>query len=101
MQALSFVNIHGQPVSLVAPKKAKPKAREREARHDGWLATGISPETLANKPVDMDLLAFVRNAKRSKIRVSPYFSASAAREACVLAERAGWHDCRAHEKKVD
>lgn len=103
----SFVNIHGQAID-VTPVKSKRVAKPKEAHHDGWLATGVSPEAVAEARLyaardkkDFDLQSFLRNAKRQKIRTKPYFSASAAKEACELAEKAGWHACYSTEKKVD
>jgi hypothetical protein len=104
---LSFVNIHGQVVD-VTPVKTKREPKTKEAHHDGWLATGVSPQAVAEGQrltigfgKEFDLQAFLRNAKREKIRTKPYFSASAAKDACELAEKAGWHACYPQEKKVD
>ena len=104
---LSFVNVHGQVVD-VTPVKAKRATKAKEAHHDGWLATGISPgaierakELATRTDKEFNLQFFLRTAKREKIRTKPYFSAAAAREACELAQKAGWHACYTTEKKVD
>lgn len=107
MTALLFVNFLGETVDTtkVAAKREK---KEKVAKHEGWVATGVSPETMAAGMAECKALgkafdhqAFVRNAKRSKIRTKPYFSEGSANDACRLAERAGWSFCYPVEKKVD
>jgi hypothetical protein len=102
MTELTFVNLFGQPVS-VAPVKVARVAKPKEACHMGWLATGVSPKLIALGQQDpkFELDNFLRSAKREKIRVKPYFSYEAARNACDLAERFGWAGCQTLEKKVD
>lgn len=105
---MQYVNIFGDPVSItpVKAKKAPPKARE--ARHDGWIAKGISPEEVldakaaaARRGEEFNLQSFLRSALPKRIRKQPFFSASAAWDAARLAQRSGWHAVLVEEKKVE
>lgn len=102
MEALKYINLLGQPV-LLTGRKQKREVAHRGAHHDGWLAVGISPEALdtAKRKLDFDLQSFLRNAKPEKVRVQPYISSEVAHEACVLAERFGWMNCRVVEKRYE
>jgi hypothetical protein len=106
MMALNFVNLNGVLVDTT-PVKQKREKKVKEAHHDGWMATGISPESQAQARAQterdgkaFDLQTLLRNGKRDKIRPQPYFSAAAAQEACDLAKRSGWIGCYPVEKKV-
>ena len=105
--AVAFVNIHGQAVD-VTPVKQKRVTKEKEAHHDGWLATGVSPAAVEKakekakfEKRDFDLQHFLRTAKREKIRTKPYFNESSARVACELAEKSGWMNFYTIEKKAE
>ena len=107
MSGLVFVNLNGDVVDITKVKQ-KREVKPKEAHHDGWLATGVSPDGIAHgkrmaaaERKEFDLQVFLRNAKREKIRVKPYFNASAAQDACALAEKAGWMACYPVEKKVE
>lgn len=104
---LEFVNIHGNAVDLTPPKTRRAK-KVRDAHHDGWLATGVSPHAVEQAKAkakalsnSFDLQFFLRTAKREKIRSKPYFSRGAANEACGLAERAGWLHCYTIERATE
>jgi hypothetical protein len=102
--SVSYVNHLGQPVST-EPVKRKVKRKEKEARHDGWLAMGMPPDqvkTARLRHVSPESFAvWLRTAGRTRIRKQPFFSESSARLACDLAQAAGWEGVGVVEKKVD
>lgn len=112
-----FVNLHGQPITAIAaaPKRSSRPAAIREPKHKGFLAVGYSPEQLrqarsehervveraadAGAPpvAPFDAEAYMRRAAPARIRSKPYEVPAAAHEACVLAARAGWLNCRVEQ----
>ena len=101
MDALSFVNIFGMPVST-APVKAKREKRVKEASHQGWFVYGVSPGAMlqARRPGESDT-SLLRRLKREKVRAQSFFSATTAGEFCELARKAGWMDVQVVEKKTE
>lgn len=109
-----FVNLHGQPIAAIAaaPKRSSRRAANQEPKHKGFAAVGYSPEQIRRAraeharvadraiaagappvaPFDAD--AYMRRAVPVRIRSKPYEVPAAAHEACALATRSGWLNCR-------
>lgn len=109
-----FINLHGHPVAVTGSlrRRAPRSATVRELKHKGFAAVGYSPQQLqqakaehervaerarlaGSPPVaDFDAGAFMRRAAPARIRRTPYSIPQAAQDACDLATRYGWLNCR-------
>lgn len=102
---MQFVNIHGSPISVMPTKGKKKPAAKREARHEGWVAMGISPEMIQDAKdragSKFELEQYLRTTLPIKIRKKPFFSASAAADAVEVAHKCGWKACKVVEKVYD
>ncbi|MXN31021.1 hypothetical protein [Delftia sp. CH05] len=105
---LSYVNIHGRPVSVAPPPEVKKKARAQpDAFHKGWRVMGIPPGSLGKaqqehikkardaekrgKPIaDFDQGAWIAKTRKKPVRSKPYEVMTAAMQCKALAERGGW-----------
>jgi hypothetical protein len=104
-----FVNFLGQPVHEIAGSTVPTERRqERAAFHDGFAVTGIAPgkleeaqrlhESLRRRamnsaqgmPPEWDAEAWIRTARRKRVRTKPYEIRSAAVLCAELATKAGW-----------
>lgn len=112
--AQEYVNLHGQPVAVTksAPRRAPRSATIREPKHKGFAAVGYSPQQLqqakaehervaerarlsGSPPIaDFDEASYMRRAAPARIRRTPYSIPQAAQDACDLATRYGWLNCR-------
>lgn len=105
--SITYVNIHGQPVTITPGKAAKKSSASapRDAAHKGFAAVGFSPEHLAKAKAEYERLAteqskpwsedaYMAHAKPGKIRAAAFEIPSAAELACSLAEKQGWKQCR-------
>jgi hypothetical protein len=97
-EELTFVNIHGQPVNVLAkpPKEKKPRPEQR-SYHRGWRVRGVArsdfdlAKTLAkNNGEDFDEENWLMNATKTNIRSKPYEVHSAAEVCRLMALKAGW-----------
>lgn len=110
---MQFVNASGAQLDIEAMKKAAKKQSRPasgDSYHKGWFATGFSPGQLSDahrehdrkaasvaatgrRPLLWDEVRYMRDAKPSKVRPKPYGTLASARDACELAQRAGWLGC--------
>lgn len=110
MTTLSFVNIHGQRVSVDAVKAApKQRASGPDEFHKGWRVVGIPPgaweRAKANREADIRLATsagsskippeltyefFANSFKGKPVRSKPYELREAADQCKELAIKAGW-----------
>ena len=101
---VTYTNQAGQLVT-VPLVKSKVERRHQEARHDGWLAMGLPPEQIEvarrQHTSPEALMVWQQTALRTRIRKRPFFSRSAALDACELAKKAGWLGVGVVEKRVD
>lgn len=109
MSTLSFVNIHGQRVSVDAVKTAaKKRATGPDEFHKGWRVVGIPPGAwdlakaknegdiaYANRhghkaPEPLTYEFFANSFKAKPVRSKPYELREAADQCRALAIKAGW-----------
>lgn len=109
-----FVNLHGQPITATqgAARRSSRSSAIREPKHKGFAAVGYSPVQLSNAraehermveraiasgapaPAPWSAESYMRRHPGTRIRRAPYSVPSAAQEACDLAVRYGWLNCR-------
>lgn len=106
LKEVTFVNIHGQPVSTVGEKVKRPPP-EVQSFHKGWRVTGFSVDHLAQakkdheseqaelrangreaKPWDESMYMRTHNGK--PVRSKPYQIREAAQQCAELASKSGW-----------
>ena len=106
---LTFINIHGQPVNVLAkpPKEKKPRPEQR-SYHRGWRVKGVRREDFdlakANAEIEdkeFDEENWLMNAKKTNVRSKPYEIHSAAEVCRLMALKAGWLRVVIEEVKHD
>lgn len=109
MSSLSFVNINGDRVNVLASAKTRANrvASDAEEFHKGWRVVGIPPGALeeaekAFEPADgrkFDRDNWLMNAKQKPVRAKPYGVMAAAETCADMAKRAGWLRVTVQEMK--
>ena len=68
---LSYVNIHGRPVSVAPPIEVKKKARAQpDAYHKGWRVMGIPPGSMERPSRSTSRRRATRKSAANRLRIS-------------------------------
>lgn len=107
--SITFVNIHGQPVSTAPVKQARVTRDKAEKFHKGWRVVGFSPAHIQkakedhekersarlddDKPRDIGpfvLEKYMNESKPRPVRGKPYGIHSSAVLCMQMAQKEGW-----------
>lgn len=124
--SLSFVNLHGDPISQTkiaamraagaeAERARRQAAKPTEKSHKGWRVVGIPPGLLEAAQAEHSAVAekareagfagdkpfnqaeWLRKQRRQAVRSKPYILREAAVQCADLATKAGWIEVRIDE----
>ena len=106
---ITFVNIHGQPVSTAPVKQARVTRDKSEKFHKGWRVVGFSPSRIEKAKADHEkerakllsaekfkdigpfvLEQYMNKSKPRAVRSRPYEIHSSAVLCMQMAQKEGW-----------